>query len=161
MRRAPFDALVEHHGDRVWRVCRSLLPQADAEDAWSETFLAALEAYPRLAHDTNLEGWLVTIAHRKAIDVLRRGARLVVGEVPERALPDTAAAGRDLDLARALVQLSPRQREAVVLHHLGGLPFAEVASVMSSSTDAVRRASSDGIRRLRTLLGAEEGGVDA
>lgn len=149
MSRAPFDRIVALHGARVWRVCRALLDEADADDAWSDTFLAALEAYPALAHDTSIEGWLVTIAHRKSIDVLRKRARLVVGDVPDRAVWDP---GRDLDLARALAVLPQRQREAVVLHHLGGLPFAEVAVALDSSTDAVRRASSDGVRRLRQLM---------
>ncbi|MGY3127132.1 RNA polymerase sigma factor (sigma-70 family) [Agrococcus sp. UYP33] len=153
MTRAPFESIVALHGARVWRVCRALLDEVDADDAWSETFLAALEAYPRLAHDARIEGWLVTIAHRKAIDVLRRRARLVVGEVPDRPSP---AVARDLDLARALALLPTRQREAVVLHHLGGLPFAEVAATLGSSADAARRASSDGVRRLRELLGGAD-----
>lgn len=153
MTRAPFETIVAAHGARVWRVCRALLDEVDADDAWSETFLAALEAYPRLAHHTSIEGWLVTIAHRKAIDVLRRRSRLVVGEVPDRPVP---GAMRDLDLARALALLPLRQREAVVLHHLGGLPFAEVAATLGSSADAARRASSDGVRRLRELMGAAD-----
>lgn len=159
MTRAPFDSIVALHGARVWRVCRALLDETDADDAWSETFLAALEAYPRLAHDTNLEGWLVTIAHRKAIDVLRRGSKLVVGEVPDRLAPDAGVPGRarDLDLARALALLPQRQRETVVLHHLGGLPFTEVAAAVGSTADAARRASSDGVRRLRELMGGEHG----
>ncbi|SDR91075.1 RNA polymerase sigma factor [Agrococcus carbonis] len=159
MSRAPFESLVEAHGARVWRVCRALLDEADADDAWSETFLAALEAYPTLAHDTRIEGWLVTIAHRKAIDVLRRRSRLVLGEPPDRLAPDATVPGRarDLDLARALLQLPPRQRESVVLHHLGGLPFTEVAAALGASSDAVRRASSDGVRRLRSLMGGDDG----
>jgi RNA polymerase sigma factor (sigma-70 family) len=152
--RAPFDSIVAQHGARVWRVCRALLDEHDADDAWSETFLAALEAYPRLTAGSNVEGWLVTIAHRKAIDVLRRSARLQVGEVPERLARDSAVPGRsrDLDLAAALARLPQRQRETVVLHHLGGLPFAEVAAAVGGSADAARRASSDGVRRLRQLL---------
>ena len=51
----------------VMRVCRALLGPADAEDAWSETFISALRAYPRLRAGSNVRGWLVTIAHRKAI----------------------------------------------------------------------------------------------
>jgi RNA polymerase sigma factor (sigma-70 family) len=156
--RAPFDSIVAQHGARVWRVCRALLDDTDADDAWSETFLAALEAYPRLAPGSNVEGWLVTIAHRKAIDVLRRRSRLVIGDVPDRpaaesTMPERA---RDLDLARALAQLPQRQRETVVLHHLGGLPYAEVAAAVGGSADAARRASSDGVRRLRQLLGGED-----
>jgi DNA-directed RNA polymerase specialized sigma24 family protein len=42
----PFDAVVAEHGSTVLRVCRALLNRVDADDAWSETFLAALRAYP-------------------------------------------------------------------------------------------------------------------
>ena len=67
----PFEKIVAHHGGTVLRVCRVLLGVHDAEDAWSETFLAAMRAYPDLPDNANAEAWLVTIAHRKAIDVLR------------------------------------------------------------------------------------------
>ena len=63
--------MLDEHGAVVMRVCRALLPPADADDAWAETFLAALQAYPRLRPDSNVRGWLVTIAHRKAIDAHR------------------------------------------------------------------------------------------
>jgi methylated-DNA-[protein]-cysteine S-methyltransferase len=52
----------------VLRVCRAVVGPDLAEDAWSETFLAALRAFPSLQADANVEAWLVTIAHRKAID---------------------------------------------------------------------------------------------
>ncbi len=57
-------------GATVLRVCCVLLAGPDADDAWSETFLAALRAYPDLPETANTEAWLVTIAHRKAIDLL-------------------------------------------------------------------------------------------
>ena len=81
----PFEKLVERHGGTVLRVCRVVLGVHDAEDAWSETFLAAMRAYPDLPGDANTEAWLVTIAHRKAIDVLRARKRqpAPVGDVPE------------------------------------------------------------------------------
>src|SRR5690242_5139474 len=81
----PFEKVVEQHGQTVLRVCRVLLGVHDAEDAWSETFLAAMRAYPDLPGDANAEAWLVTIAHRKAIDVLRARQRqpAPVGDVPE------------------------------------------------------------------------------
>ena len=82
----PFEEIVEAHGPVVLRVCRALLGPADADDAWSETFLAALRAYPELRPDSNVKGWLVTIAYRKAIDVLRARNRapLPTGERIER-----------------------------------------------------------------------------
>ena len=146
----PFEVVVTEHGPTVLRVCRAVLGPADADDAWSETFLAALKAYPELPEDANVEAWLVTIAHRKAIDVTRAAARraVPVGDVPE---PPAAryADSRDLDLAGALARLPRRQREAVAYHYLAGLPYAEVAAVTGGSTDAARRAAADGIARLR------------
>ena len=62
----PFEQIVDEHGPTVLRVCRAVLGPADAEDAWSETFLSALKAYPDLDPDANVEAWLVTIAHRQA-----------------------------------------------------------------------------------------------
>ncbi len=158
----PFEAVVAEHGATVLRVCRAVLGPADAEDAWSETFLAALRAYPQLPGDANVEAWLVTIAHRKAIDVTRAAARraVPVAEVPENA-SGPQADGRDLDLAAAVAALPRRQREAVAYHYLGGLPYQEVAAVIGGTAEAARRAAADGITRLRKTYGAARPGSRA
>jgi len=152
--REPFEHVVAEHGETVWRVCRGLLPQHDAEDAWSETFVAALAAWDRFEGD-RVRGWLVTIAHRKALDVLRASARIVI---PEEGVPDSPVppAGRDLDLWAALARLPDGQRAAVVHHHLGVLPYDEVAALTGTTPTAARKAASDGVRRLRTLLVLED-----
>lgn len=139
----------------VLRVCRAVLGGADAEDAWSETFLAALKAYPELPDDANVEAWLVTVAHRKAIDVVRAAARRAVplADVPESS-SGQGADGRDLDLAAAVAGLPRRQREAVAYHYLGGLPYQEVADVIGGTAEAARRAAADGIARLRKTYAA-------
>jgi RNA polymerase sigma factor (sigma-70 family) len=151
----PFEAVVARHGATVLRVCRAVLGPRDADDAWSETFLAALKAYPDLPGDANVEAWLVTIAHRKAIDVTRAAARRAV---PVADVPDNPAAqradGRDLDLAAALAALPRKQRESVAYHYLGGLPYHDVAAITGGSTDAARRAAADGIAALRKTYAA-------
>jgi RNA polymerase sigma factor (sigma-70 family) len=146
----PFEAVVAAHGATVYRVCRAILGPVDADDGWSETFVAALKAYPELPDDANIEAWLVRIAHRKAIDVTRASARRAtpVAEVPERPSAQRAD-GRDLDLDAALATLPPRQRQAVAYHYLGGLPYREVAAVIGGSSDAARRSAADGIANLR------------
>lgn len=148
---APFEELVAEHGAVVWRVCRALLGPHDADDAWSEAFLSALRAYPDLRPDSNVRGWLVTIAHRKAIDVHRGRARrpVVVGALPEAPATEPHAEELDEDLAAALAELAPKQRQAVVYHHLAGLPYAEVGATMGISTGAARRNAADGIAALR------------
>ncbi len=71
MGKSPFETVVAEPGPTVLRVCVAVLGLADADDAWSETFLSAMTAYPGLPDDANVQAWLVTIAHRKAIDVTR------------------------------------------------------------------------------------------
>jgi RNA polymerase sigma factor (sigma-70 family) len=145
----PFETVVAVHGSTVLRVCRAVLGAVDADDAWSETFLSAMRAYPNLPADANVEAWLVTIAHRKAVDVTRATSRRAIptGELPETAtIPE---AGNDPDLADALAHLPDRQKQAVAYHYLAGLPYKEVAAILGGSTDAARRAAADGIATLR------------
>jgi RNA polymerase sigma factor (sigma-70 family) len=147
----PFETVVQRHGRTVLRVCRVLLGVHDAEDAWSETFLAALRAYPDLPDTANAEAWLVTIAQRKAIDVLRARQRQPVpaGELPERPSAIGLPGAADDGLWQAVAALPDKQRRAVAYHYVAGLPYAEIAAILGGSTDAARRAAADGIRNLR------------
>jgi RNA polymerase sigma factor (sigma-70 family) len=158
-----FEAIVSTHGATVLRICRSVVAPADAEDAWSETFLSAMRAYPDLPPDANVEAWLVTIAHRKAIDITRKIARRAT---PVAAPPETATAPGDDrfdandDLVHALQHLPPKQRQAVAYHYLGGLPYTEVAVIIGGNTAAARRSAADGISNLRrTFRGAASEGI--
>ena len=158
----PFERAVTEHGPVVLRVCRATLGPADADDAWSETFLAALRAWPALPEDANVRGWLVTIAHRKAIDVHRATARrpLPVDELPEPRGASTAAPEESLSddaLWQSLAALPPKQRQCVAYHHVAGLPYAEVAAIIGGTEAAARRAAADGIAALRrTYLATED-----
>lgn len=153
----PFEQVVADHGALVWRVCRALVGRDDAEDAWSETFLAALSAYDRLRPDSNIAGWLVTIAHRKAIDRLRAAYRapIPVDPPPDRPAVDKEPAGPDEALWAALAALPPKQRQAVAYHHVAGLAYAEVAAICEVTEAAARRAASDGIASLRRSIHQE------
>jgi len=149
--RKPFEEIVQEHGPTVLRVCRALLGPADAEDAWSETFLAALHAYPRLREDSNVEAWLVTIAHRKALDHLRATSRrpIAMDELPERPRTDGDSEGWELDLRKALGALPLKQRQTITYHYLAGMSYLEVAQIVGGSQDAARRAAADGMATLR------------
>ena len=159
----PFEEVVRVHGGTVLRVCRAVLGGGDADDAWSETFLAALRAWPDLPSDVNAEAWLVTVARRKAIDEVRRRRRhaVPVGEVDAiggdlLVAVVTGPTDRDLDLWRAVDALPDKQRRVVVLHHLGGLPYGDVAAHLGGTAAAARRAGADGIATLRRTYGATQ-----
>jgi RNA polymerase sigma factor (sigma-70 family) len=148
----PFEAVVTDHGPAVLRVCRAVVGPIDADDAWSETFLSAMKAYPDLPRDANVEAWLVTIAHRKAIDIARARTRRAIptDHVPEQPSAPVAERADSLaGLADALARLPDKQRQSVAYHYMAGLPYADVADILGGSTDAARRAAADGIAALR------------
>jgi RNA polymerase sigma factor (sigma-70 family) len=160
--RAPFESAVQRHGPTVLRVCRAVLgPGADAEDAWSETFLSALRAWPGLAEDTNVEAWLVRVAHRRAVDVVRRSSRVATpaGDADEIAVLRRRDARTDDDdepgdtsIWAAVAALPTRQRLCVAYRYLGGLPYAEIAGITGGGEAAARRAAADGVAALRAVL---------
>jgi RNA polymerase sigma factor (sigma-70 family) len=146
----PFEALVAQHGSTVLRVVRAIVNPTDADDAWSDTFLSALKAYPELSNGADVEAWLVSMARRKAIDLIRSASRrpAPVAEPPHTETPE-AADGCDLDLDAAVAALLPKQRHAVAYRYLEGLPYAEIATLLDSNVPAARRAAADGIANLR------------
>ena len=151
MRLEPFEAVVRRHGTTVLRVCRAVVGPDAADDAWSETFLAALRAYPELPPGSNVEAWLVRIAQRKAIDQLRAAARraVPVADLPETPSRTGLPGEDDGELWAALAALPDKQRAAVAYHHLAGLPYAEIAALVGGTPEAARRAAADGVAALR------------
>jgi RNA polymerase sigma factor (sigma-70 family) len=149
----PFEKVVTQHGATVLRVVRAVLGHADADDAWSDTFLAAMKAYPDLPAEANLEAWLVTIAHRKAIDSIRATSRRAIPVASIADAPDTPsrdhATDGQLDLTEAVAALPAKQRQAVAYRYLAGLPYTEIAALIDSTAAAARRAAADGIATLR------------
>ena len=135
-RKQPFEVVVELHGATVLRVCRAVVGPSDADDAWSETFLSAMKAYPSLPDDANVEAWLVTIAHRRAIDVGRARTRRPVPltRSPTASIStERAEAASDPDLVAALAALPDKQRQSVAYHYLAGLPYAEIAGILGGT----------------------------
>jgi RNA polymerase sigma factor (sigma-70 family) len=150
----PFEAVVERHSAMVLRVCRAALGGVDADDAWSETFLSALRAYPSLPDEANIEAWLVTIAHRKSIDAIRAARRrptpAPIESIDQGDPRDQPAAEQlDPDLLTAVRALPDRQQRSIAYHYIAGLAYKDVAEIMGGTPEAVRRAAADGIATLR------------
>lgn len=148
----PFQTVLDEHSPAVMAVLRGAVGRDGAEDCFQETFLAALRAYPKLGDARNLRGWLLTIAHRKAIDHHRAHGRrpIPVAEVPEAA-PDRMPEP-DERLWAAVGALPPKQRAAVALRYGSDLPHAEIAAALGCSPEAARRNLHEGLKRLRKEL---------
>lgn len=152
----PFQRFLDAHRDDVLRFLVASVGRHDADDAFQETFLSALRAYERLRPDSNLRAWVLTIAHRKALDIHRaRGRRpLPVAEVHDTATPVAGAAapaGPDggSDHWERVRALPPRQRAVLTLRYAADLTHAEIAAALGCSEEAARRAASDGLKTLR------------
>ena len=146
----PFQLLLDSQHEHVRRFLLAAVGPHDADDCVQETFLAALRAYPRLSHRDNLRAWLFRIAQRKALDAHRARARR---PVPVAAPPEPEAAathdGSAADALAAVRRLPSKQRAAVLLRHLIGAPYAEIAEVLGCSQEAARRSVHDGLSNLR------------
>ena len=126
---------------------------SEADDAFQETWIAALRAYPRLRRADNLRAWLFRIAQNKSIDAHRaRGRRAVpVAAVPERASPAPTPED-DPGLWVRVRELPAKQRTAVFCRSVLGMPYDELAALLESSEEAARRNVHEGLKRLREEL---------
>jgi len=149
----PFQRFLDEHREPVHRFLVAAAGAGEADDCFQETFLAALRAYPRLRPGSDARAWIMTIAHRKAIDAHRARARRAVPTArdPEVAAPGSAEPG-DGELWERVRALPPKQRGAIVLRYAGDLPHAQIARALDCSEAAARRSLHEGLKRLREEL---------
>lgn len=154
MKLPPFQSLLDQHRVDVYRYLVATAGPVDADDAFQETWIAALRAYPRLRRADNLRGWLFRIAQNKAIDAHRARARraLPVADVPEPAAAPDASPAEQPELWRRLRELPSKQRTAVFCRAVLGMPYSELAALLESSEDAARRNVHEGLKTMRQEL---------
>src|SRR6476620_6465445 len=141
--RSEVDRLYRRHADEVLRYAMLVLrSQPDAEDVLQATFMRALRAISRGERVQKPRNWLIKIAHnecRRALSVRSRRAEVELDDVPAEAVET----GRAEELRRALDQLAPKQREALVLRELEGRSYAEIATTLDISGSAVETLRSE------------------
>jgi RNA polymerase sigma-70 factor (ECF subfamily) len=126
--------------------------RALAEDVAGDGFVELWRQWDRVSTLDRPGAWVRQVALRKAGRARwRRGRRRHV-EASFASSPPSGD-GVDLDLVRALAQLSEAQRTTVVMHHFGGWPTADIAVVLGCADVTVRSHLSRGRQRLAELLG--------
>jgi RNA polymerase sigma factor (sigma-70 family) len=150
----PFEVVLDEHGTTVLRLLHRLLGRVDADDAWQDTFLSALRAYPRLRPDSDVRAWLLTIAHRKAIDRFRARSRqpLLPGDVDDHVVAPVDDGEQDDALWSRVRRLPMKQRLAVGYRFGADVSYAELAALLDCSEPAARRSVHEGLRTLRHQL---------
>ncbi|HVF74914.1 MAG TPA: sigma-70 family RNA polymerase sigma factor [Acidimicrobiales bacterium] len=130
---------------------RILRDTAAAEDVAADVLGRLHDRWGRLGSAAHRDAWVVRVATNRALDVVRRGPAPAPAAPPSSFEDEVASR---LVLTSALRRLSRRQREAVALRFLLGLPEHEVARVLGIAEGSVRRHVDRGLRRLRA--GMEE-----
>jgi RNA polymerase sigma-70 factor, ECF subfamily len=154
-----FGSLVDRYYDECWRfAARMLRNRSDAEDAVQETFLRAQLALPKYVERDLFRAWLYRILVNQCRTAMvarqRRERWFVTGlddEARERGRLDPEP--MDPQLERALNELDPPLREAVLLKHGAGFEYRELAELLGIGESALKMRVSRGCAVLRARLG--------
>jgi len=159
--------------DRYGRVAyglalRVLRDEALAEDAVQEAFLAIWRGAAHFIPERGKAStWILTLVHRRAVDLVRRESRRRTEPLEDTAIAGTSGSAEDVAWLRlerervqaALRQLPDPQREAIELAYYGGFTQSELAERLGQPLGTVKSRMFAGLSRLHELLDAPKGGT--
>lgn len=151
--------LVRKHYPTVYRFCARRLGCDIARDIAQETFIAATRSIRRFNEKSAFATWLLSIANNMCRNAARR-RRLEMAS-PDGWLnaslisPESSIVDRET-LRRALHNLTPEQREAVLLHEVEGLSYSEAAQVLGVPEGTVKSRLHFAFLKLRVILQNEQ-----
>jgi RNA polymerase sigma factor (sigma-70 family) len=142
---------------------RILRDDALAQDAVQEGFLGVWRGAERFTADrAKPSTWLLTLVHRRAVDLVRREERRRTEPLEPEAEAMKAAPGDEAEfltqkeaIRGALRQLPPEQREAIELAYYGGYTQSELAERLGQPLGTIKSRMFTGLSRLRDLLGED------
>jgi RNA polymerase sigma-70 factor, ECF subfamily len=154
-----FEALYTGQAGRALRAARAVDP-ARAEDAVQEAFISIWQNRKRAGSPSSLDGWVTTIARRRALDLARSEARAAQRERSQEQTSAEAASAEEeylsgADSARvaaALRALPPPQRQVIALSYLQGLSQQEIARLLHLPLGTVKGRTRLGFQSLRRRL---------
>lgn len=171
--RPPFDALAAGDAaalETIWDLSARRLyglalwrtgSEDDARDVVQEVFVRLASRRRELKAVGAPHVWLLAVTHNAAVDVARRRERRRTE--PLESAAHVAAPGADPERAamasrtsRALAQLPPPQREAVLLHHVAGCSFREIAAITGVPAFTAASRCRLALARLRRLMGGSQ-----
>jgi len=155
-----FETLIERYHDEIYHYLWQMLrgTSLDAQDYTQEAFMRAYQAYDRLRPNSNQRAWLYKIATNCVYSSLRKAGRevtlddsLVTDPSPS---PDEVAVHNELlEAVHEIIKVLPvKQRAAVVMRHLQGFGYDEIAQALDCSQESARAHVSLAVRRLRREL---------
>jgi RNA polymerase sigma-70 factor (ECF subfamily) len=160
---AAFEALYDQLGASVYGLIRKVLRNpSQAEEVAQEVLLEVWRTASRFDPARGSAAtWMLTIAHRRAIDRVRseeaaaaREQRTAQAPTAVDEVAETVEASMDAErLRRCLAGLTELQRESITLAYYGGYSYAQVAALLDTALGTIKTRIRDGLTRLRACLG--------
>ncbi|WP_040198072.1 RNA polymerase sigma factor [Candidatus Soleaferrea massiliensis] len=153
---AEMERLMDAYGDILLRVCYLYLKDLQlAEDALQETFLRAYRGYGHFKRESSEKTWLTSIACNVCKNMLRGSMKKQREELPleEAVLPGQEEPSGDDTLLRAIMSLSPKHREVVLLYYYQGFCVREIADILDAPVSTISVRMKRARKALRERLG--------
>ena len=155
-----FDAVYEQYAGWMYRLAFAVLRQPqDAEDAVQDAFLtlaSKLDFYGSLSPE-RMKAALTVVTRSRAINILRKRKESADPEMMEQTLPgDSVSVTDGLLLQEAMAALPPASREIIILHYADGFTVPEIADLLGSKKEAVKKALYRARKRLHRFMEGEE-----
>lgn len=133
----------------------------DAEDVVHDVFVRVAEQGPRLRLIRHPRRWLLTVAHRRAVDVVRSASRRRVETVDEvvfleAPVADPARAADARRVSRLVGELPEKHREVLLLRHFADCTFADIGRITGVPTFTAASRHRLAVARLRRLLEVDD-----
>ena len=159
--REALDALVSAYHDRLLRLATALAGPGAAADLVQETLLAAVRSFPRFRGDSQLSTWLISILRNQFSLHLRGQKKWRLAPLPQEGalLPAPAPSMVDeeaRDLLDRVKELPEDLRTTLVLFHVDGLKYTDIARVLGCPLGTVRSRLFEARERLRKLVTGSE-----
>ena len=148
------EAIVRTYADMVYKIAyRYVANPTDADDVFSETFLAYFKKERTFEEEEHRKAWLIRVTINCAKDLLR-------GKTPWEELNEEIAedntfsldSEEQLDLRAAIQQLRLEYREVICLHYLEGLSIQDISAILGRNENTVKTHLARGREKLRKFL---------
>lgn len=162
---AAFATVYDHSAAQVFGLVRRVVRDpAQSEEVTQEVMLEVWRTASRFdPHRGSAMAWLMTMAHRRAVDRVRseqkaaeREQRVASAEIAYDEVTEAVEARLDRErVRRCMGSLTELQRESVTLAYYGGYTYRQVAELLGVAVGTVKTRMRDGLIRLRDCLGVD------
>jgi RNA polymerase sigma-70 factor (ECF subfamily) len=149
------EQIVRTYADMVYRIaCRYVRNSIDADDVFSEVFLAYFKKERTFESEEHRKAWLIRVTINCAKDFLEQNTQQL--QLNEEIVADHSQSDRDtyMDLYAAIERLRPEYQEVIKMYYLDSLSVREIAQILDKNENTVKTQLARARESLKAYLEA-------